>query len=257
MRLSRADAPSRSYKGIGYSKVDTKGTPDRCEFWGISKDHIMGLPDQEDLPQILQGAQSSLRLFVEHFHFICQLIMAHINVHLGLPSNTLAPLHDLHQSSADQARFLKMPPQPEGDRRTSLLAHTDVGSITMVWNVLGGLQVQRPDVPYNSDEGWEFIKPERGCAVVNMGDAMRRFTGDRVRSSLYRVAYAPGDQATHNRYSVAYFSRPLNSMEVKPLDFGDKDAVLANGKGTNFTDAINITAQLYFKGRIPLPTYST
>lgn len=107
----------------------------------------------------------------------------------------------------------------------------DVGSITMVWNVLGGLQVQRPDVPYNSDEGWEFIKPERGCAVVNMGDAMRRFTGDRVRSSLHRVAYAPGDQATHDRYSVAYFSRPLNSVEVKPLDFGDKDAVLANGKG--------------------------
>ena len=28
IRLSRADAPSRSYKGIGYSKVDAKGTPD-------------------------------------------------------------------------------------------------------------------------------------------------------------------------------------------------------------------------------------
>ena len=65
--------------------------------------------------------------------------MAHINVHLGLLPNTLAPLHDLYQSSADQARFLKMPPQPEGDRRTSLLAYTDIGSITIVWNVLGGL----------------------------------------------------------------------------------------------------------------------
>ena len=34
-----------SYKAQGVSKVDDKGTPDRCEFWGLSKDDIIGDTD--------------------------------------------------------------------------------------------------------------------------------------------------------------------------------------------------------------------
>lgn len=109
-----------------------------------------------------------------------------------------------------------MPAQPEGDRRTSLLPHTDFGSVTLVWNILGGLQIQSSEVRDN-DDCWEFVKPEPGCAVVNMGDAMVKFTSGTIRSNLHRVAYAPGEQAIYDRYSLAYFSRPLDNVQMKAL----------------------------------------
>lgn len=144
------------------------------------------------------------------------LILSRLEKHLNLAPGTLTVLHELHRSSTDQARLLKMPTQPEGDRRTSLLPHTDFGSVTLLWNVLGGLQIQRPEAR-NNEECWEFVKPEPGCAIVNMGDAMVKFTNGIIRSNLHRVAYAPGEQAVHDRYSLAYFSRPLDSVLMKAL----------------------------------------
>ncbi|KAM3070736.1 hypothetical protein ACMFMF_008184 [Clarireedia jacksonii] len=39
--VSRSPGTAFSYKAMGVSKVDSKGTPDRCEFWGLSsKDTI-------------------------------------------------------------------------------------------------------------------------------------------------------------------------------------------------------------------------
>ena len=137
-KIQLADSCLDSYKGIGYSKVDNEGTPDRCEFWGLAKDNILGVIEVESLPVVLEDARDTLRSFIERSHAICMLMLSYLNIHLGLPAGTLASIHDLHQPSGDQACMLKMPPQPEGDRRTSLLAHTDFGSISMVWNILGG-----------------------------------------------------------------------------------------------------------------------
>lgn len=176
----------------------------------------MGISAPQEVPDVVDRDRTALRSFIEHAHSICMLILSHLEKHLNLAPGTLAALHELHRSSADQARLLKMPPQPEGDRRTSLLPHTDFGSVTLVWNVLGGLQIQRPEAR-NNEECWEFVKPEPGCAIVNMGDAMVKFTNGIIRSNLHRVASAPGEQAVHDRYSLAYFSRPLDSVLMKAL----------------------------------------
>lgn len=54
-----------------------------------------------------------------------------------------------------------------------------------------------------------------------MGDAMVKFTNGIIRSNLHRVAYAPGKQAVHDRYSLAYFSRPLDNVLMKALSAGE------------------------------------
>lgn len=190
----------------------------------------MGISEPEQVPDVLDRSRTALRSFIEHAHSICMLILSHLDKHLHLAPSTLAALHELHRSSTDQARLLKMSPQPEGDRRTSLLPHTDLGSVTLLWNILGGLQIQRPEAR-NNEECWEFVKPEPGCVIVNMGDAMVKFTNGIIRSNLHRVTYAPGEQAIHDRYALAYFSRPLDNVLMKALstaEIGSSTAERAN-----------------------------
>lgn len=50
-----------------------------------------------------------------------------------------------------------------------------------------------------------------------MGDASVKFTNGMIRSNMHRVASAPGEQAIIDRYSLAYFSRPLNRVLMKAL----------------------------------------
>lgn len=180
----------------------------------------MGVSEPEEVPDVLDRGRTALRSFIEHAHSLCMLILSHLDKHLQLAPGTLAALHELQRSSTDQARMLKMSPQPEGDRRTSLLPHTDFGSVTLLWNILGGLQIQRPEAQID-EECWEFVKPEPGCAIVNMGDAMVKLTNGIIRSNLHRVAYAPGEQAVFDRYSLAYFSRPLDNVLMKALSGGN------------------------------------
>jgi hypothetical protein len=40
---------------------------------------------------------------------------------------------------SDQTRQIRYLPQSEGDRRTNLVPHAGYGSITVLFNVLGGL----------------------------------------------------------------------------------------------------------------------
>ena len=155
-------------------------------------------------------------------HAICLLILSQIEAHLSFQPGKLTSLHRLSQPSADQLRLIKMKPQPQHDRRTSLLAHTDLGSVTLLWNILGGLQILPPgsdeESNVNTSTAWEFVKPQAGCAVVNMGDAMVAFSGGVVRSNLHRVAYAPGEQGSMDRYSIAYFARPENDVILEDLN---------------------------------------
>lgn len=211
---------------MGVSKIDSKGTPDRCEFWGVSKDEILGQAvDPCPMPPIFTQHASLLQGLVKQSHSICTSILAKLETHLHLPERALTSLHRLSEPSADQLRTLKMAAQPPGDQRTSLLAHTDFGSITLLWNVLGGLQILPPEAgdsdPDGLSEAWQFVEPQRGCVVVNIGDALVSFTNGVLRSNLHRVTAPPGKQGLFERYSAAYFMRPEEDVLMQPLKGGD------------------------------------
>lgn len=114
--------------------------------------------------------------------------------------------------------MLRYPPQPEGDRRTAFLGHTDIGTVTILFNILGGLQILPPGAEA-LEENWRFVRPEPGCAIINLGDAMVEWSGGVLRSNLHRVFFAPGEQATHERYSLAYAIRPEGVASMKRLNY--------------------------------------
>jgi isopenicillin N synthase-like dioxygenase len=118
-----------------------------------------------------------------------------------------------------------MAPQKPEDLGTSLLAHTDFGSVTLLWNILGGLQILPQDAGQSDPDGistkWQYVKPQAGCVIVNMGDAMVSFSGGLIRSNLHRVVPPPGEQAKYTRYSSAYFMRPEDGVFMRAVKGGD------------------------------------
>jgi isopenicillin N synthase-like dioxygenase len=82
-------------------------------------------------------------------------------------------------------------------------AHTDYGTLTILRqdDAPGGLQVLDP-----STEQWTPVPHTPDAFVVNLGDLMARWTNDRWRSTLHRVALPPADASdSTRRQSMAFF----------------------------------------------------
>jgi isopenicillin N synthase-like dioxygenase len=171
------------YKGLGQGVIDAKGTRDRNEFWNISKDDILGLSDPIVNPEILKTDESRalLRTFIEQSHSVVRLVLRLLNSCLGLPEGKMQSLHRLRAQSGDQVRWVRSPPKEEqmDAMQAALGEHTDFGSVTVLFNRLGGLQV----LPPGEDE-WRFVRPLRGHCVVNLGDAMVKFSEGVLRSNV-------------------------------------------------------------------------
>ncbi|CAD0112866.1 unnamed protein product [Aureobasidium uvarum] len=201
------------YKGYGQGVIDAAGTKDRNEFYNVSKDDILGLSEPLPAPELLDPHRGLLKSFIQQSHALVCLLLGLLNDQLNLPHDKLPSLHRLDSISGDQVRWVHAPPQPMDDRRTALGQHTDFGSVTVLFNRLGGLQV----LPPNTDE-WCYVKPLRGHAVINLGDAMVKLTAGILRSNIHRVVNPPGQQANHTRMSLVYFARPADDVVLKALD---------------------------------------
>ena len=188
----------------------------------------MGVLPQLSAPTIIDENRELLGSFAAKNHELILLILSHLEKHLHLPPGTLASLHRLMKPSGDQIRILKYEPQPSNDRRTSLVPHTDFGSITTLFTVLGGLQVL-PIGRENVEANWEYVKPQTGCAIINLGDSMFKWTNGLLKSAMHRVTYAPGKQADFTRWSLAYFAHPENVTLMKRINGSDVIPQLEEG----------------------------
>jgi isopenicillin N synthase-like dioxygenase len=152
-----------------------------------------------------------------HCHSMAETIMSYLDIHLHLPPGTLEALHQHHVPAPEQLRFTKSPPQPHID--VPIKGHADLGSVTILFNQLGGLQILTPPYLTNGTEPeWLYVKPLPGHCIVNLGDALVKFSNGLLRSNMHRVVPPPGEQAELTRYSLVYFSRPDDNCVWKPLE---------------------------------------
>ena len=84
-----------------------------------------------------------------------------------------------------------------------LNAHKDFGLLTLLFFEEPGLEVQ-----YQNN--WKPIPPQKGCVVVNLGNALELMTAKRCHSALHRVT-----NATDNRISMVYFINPNYQQPVR------------------------------------------
>ena len=123
-------------------------------------------------------------------------------------------MHAPTERSSSNLRFLHMPPQQASAAQTSLMGHTDNGSVTVLFNVLGGLQV------HDGPDGWRYVRPEPGHAIFNIGDSMVQWTGGVLTSKWHRVVPPPGKQSEVSRFSMAYVLKPPYAGRMERLKGG-------------------------------------
>ncbi|TKA59820.1 hypothetical protein B0A49_12721 [Cryomyces minteri] len=207
------------YKGVGAEVIDKNGTRDRNELYNacppISKDDILSLSPPLPAPSLITDNRAALARYMASNNTVLTTLFDSLTIALALPPGTLTALHRVAASSGCHARFIRAPPQPPHDRRTALAEHTDFGSLTVLFNRVGGLQVQLP-----GSVAWVYVRPRPGHAIVNLGDAMVKFTGGLLRSNLHRVVAPSGAQADAVRYSLVYFCRPEHEVRLRRLTGG-------------------------------------
>lgn len=205
------------------------GSPDCIEFYSLGQDDMLGTSAPRDNPELIQSNRKTFQDFFYHAHGIICHLLAHLDKHLGLERGTFASLSPQDKPSGTSLRLLKCLPQTVDSHRTNLVGHTDLGSMTMLFNIVGGLQILPAEVD-NNDTNWQYVRPKPGCALINLGDAMVQWSGGILRSNMHRVATAPGLQAGSTRYSVAYLVRPESNVSMRRLASGDVIPQPADGE---------------------------
>lgn len=169
------------------------------------------------MPDTLLRNRQALQTMMTMSHSISMLILRLLNDSLGFPLETLGDLHRFDVPSGDLIRIIKAPPQPKDNRGVTLPAHTDYGSVTVLFNRLGGLQVLPP-----GQTEWMYVRPMPGHAIINIGDALVKFTNGALRSNFHRIVSPPGAQAEFTRFSMLYFCRPNDDVVLRPLEGSDR-----------------------------------
>ena len=196
------------------------GKRDLTEICGVGTDSILDPSLATSIPTVFSDERPFLSSLTQQLHSIAALILSNLASHLEISYQTLESLHSPEERSSTVLRFLHNPPQPVSDslpsRQASLAGHTDNGSITILFNTLGGLQILPSDAA-DEPANWRWVRPELGCAIVNIGDSLVQWTGGILRSAFHRVLYAPGAQASCDRYSFGYFLKPNDEAPMRRL----------------------------------------
>ncbi|KAK5130760.1 hypothetical protein LTR08_001705 [Meristemomyces frigidus] len=211
--------PFYAYRYNDLDVKDEDGVTLRAESYNLRKDDIRGQCERLACPPMILENQKLFENYVVHCRAVIDCLLGHLNTHLELPPNTLANLHRINERSGDHVRLIQAPPSTFNEASAQRGEHTDFGSITVLFNWLGGLQIRVPDTTE-----WVYVRPIPGSCVVNLGDAMVKFTAGLLRSNIHRVVPPPGEQASETRNSLVFFSRPEDAVVLKRLMGGIIDA---------------------------------
>ena len=155
-------------------------------------------------PPALPELKPALEAYYSAMSGLVARIMTLFADALELPSHFFDSRIDRHTSALRVLNYpaLHQPPEP-GQLRAG--AHTDYGTMTVLRadDSPGGLEVLAPS---ELGDRWTAVSPVPGSLIINLGDAMARWTNDRWRSTLHRVVTPPaGVAVTSRRQSIAFF----------------------------------------------------
>jgi isopenicillin N synthase-like dioxygenase len=193
------------YQGLEVESLDPASAPDLKETFTMRNAPALAADDARwPGVQFRNQAMDFYAAALSQAHVVLGL-MARA---LDLPEQYFTPLH---RGENVTLRYLHYPagPMPRDPAQLGAGAHTDYGSITLLFqDDVGGLEVR------DSEGRWISAPPLPGCAVVNTGDLMERWTNGRFCSTTHRVRPVTGSR---NRYSIALFVDPDSSVPIDCL----------------------------------------
>jgi isopenicillin N synthase-like dioxygenase len=151
-----------------------------------------------------------LRRAYEHYYGrllqVAGLLVQSFALAIGLEQDGLAPFFDDRSSSM---RVIDYPAGGGAGERAG--AHRDYGCLTIIRSDAGGLEAQ------TRDGDWLPVEVPPDGLVVNIGDLMQRWTGDRWISTLHRVT---GERDAPRRQSLVFFHNPRSDAVITTLGDG-------------------------------------
>ncbi|KAK5287311.1 hypothetical protein LTR55_009432 [Exophiala xenobiotica] len=240
------------YQRAGASVVDEKNAPEFPEIFNIPKNDIKDyyrVPGalssalvQGLWPSVIlkHGNWKKIMWFMSACHEICMKVLNVLSIQAGLPVGaSLRQLHQFSLPSSDILRVIRGPARcsraddntaadeegaaeegaaedaaAEDEEDVHMLLHRDMGTITILFNWLGGLQVKDRDTGTLM-----WVEPKAGHAVVIVGKALAYFLDgqdDGTLGAWHRLVAAPGpEQGKFARYSLGYFVRPEDDVLLK------------------------------------------
>ncbi|MEM7345358.1 MAG: 2-oxoglutarate and iron-dependent oxygenase domain-containing protein [Chloroflexota bacterium] len=133
---------------------------------------------------------------------------------IGLPETYFEPMFDNSHSSL---RVINYPDQDQAPLPDQLRAgaHSDYGFLTILRSEesAGGLQAQ------HRNGEWIDVPTIEGSFVMNIGDAMMRWTNNRWVSTVHRVVNPPAQNRKNSRrQSIPFFHNPNIDAVIECLD---------------------------------------
>lgn len=193
-----------------YYEAYTVGT-DTASFPGLD------LPEASYAPNNWPDAAPGFQPRVEHYFAqaqrLARTLMVIVTDALALPAGYFDPMIDHSIEVLKMNNFAL--PAGDGTPATDLQgmgAHTDFGILTILWaDQVPGLQV------LDRDGSWHDVQPADGALLINLGDAMARWTNDRWLSTVHRVDPPVVDGRIQHRRSAAFFFDGNHDAVLEPL----------------------------------------
>ncbi|KAM0667278.1 hypothetical protein ACQRIU_005133 [Beauveria bassiana] len=197
------------YKPLGLDQGNVKNQKDGCEGLRLPLDLQNRLADgRMSIPQGIENSWSTVAKFMVEGSAVCNLVLESLSTSMGLQGEERLEAQHRDKSPSTSTAVLQCYPAVQDlppNTSQGHFAHTDAGSISMLFASEWGLQVHSP-----RHARWEYVTPRPGCVVVNVGDSLRFLSEFRLRSSLHRVVPHRERWHANTRYSVLFFLRPNN-----------------------------------------------
>ncbi|KAL6248894.1 hypothetical protein RBB50_003957 [Rhinocladiella similis] len=203
-------------KSIGYiGSFQDRAKDDKMSMWfggvpGALSEH------RESLPDFWHEHIAKVEAFKHRCHDLVIKLLECFAVALGLPDPKY--FADAHKEDVGNGNSLRMLMYPGHSERPDLegmgsrmQAHTDSGSVTLLFQRAPGLEVMSPD-----GSAWVKAPHIEDCILINLGDALGFWSGGQLKATQHRVSFdgLPYDQ---ERQSMAYFGAANPDTVLQPI----------------------------------------
>jgi len=229
---------NRGWTAMGSEVLDPAGQTEGDPKEGFNFGEFVDGKAQQPLPPLFEEHEAQLSRFSDLCYDLCLQLLRLFAIGLQIdadPSegvtgggeNWFASRHDPSKGGSGTILRLLHYPASHGAARIRAGAHSDYGSLTLLFRLPGqaGLEVLTPE------ERWATVPVQPAGTeqdkfppiLVNIGDLLSYWTNGLLKSTVHRVVGSEGSDTvaglstTEDRYSIAFFCHPIRDTELVPV----------------------------------------
>jgi isopenicillin N synthase-like dioxygenase len=212
LKADASMAKSTQFRGwIGMKQGGTKSAINHREGFVMRAerptDPAQPLDGSNIWPTAVPEFKTAMETYFAEVEALSKHLMRGFSLALGLSEDALAKMFD-HSTTQLKLNYYPAQERPENETEIGLVAHTDSGGFTILWqDDVGGLET------VNGRGEWVVVPPIADTFVINIGDQLQAWSNGRFPSTPHRVINRYGV----NRYSIPLFVNPNYHTWVRPL----------------------------------------